>query len=138
MIYLNDSLDLESSKIHNITRFGGTPSRTFLGIPLALRNEVIGILSVQSYEPNAYNFEQINLLETIAVQAAIAIENARLYEEAHRRIEEMSSLYDIGMAVTSKLDRDEVLQNLFENLCIRIINCNIKSIHWEKFFAFLE
>jgi diguanylate cyclase (GGDEF)-like protein/PAS domain S-box-containing protein len=54
--------------------------RTSLGIPLILRGEVIGVLSVQSEQSDAYSSRQIRLVETIAQQATIAMDNAKLFE----------------------------------------------------------
>jgi diguanylate cyclase (GGDEF)-like protein len=77
-------------------RTGGTPSRTYIGVPLILRERVIGVLSMQSYQPNAYTREHIYLIETIAIHAAIAVENARLYAEVQRLaiIDELTGLYN--------------------------------------------
>ncbi len=51
---------------------------TFLGIPLMVNEKIIGILSVQSKKIDAYSRDQIQLMENVAVQAALAIEKARL------------------------------------------------------------
>ena len=80
--YLKDSLDPEESGPYHLVRFGGVPTRSYVGVPLILRDQTVGVLSIQSTRPSAYSTEQVSLLETIAVQAAIAIENARLYQEA--------------------------------------------------------
>jgi len=61
-------------------RVPGFDNRTFLGIPLILRDEVIGVLSVQTVQPDAYDPNQIRLVETIAQQTSIAIDNAKLFE----------------------------------------------------------
>lgn len=75
---------------------GGTPSRSYIGIPLLLRDKVIGVMSIQSYAENAYNDKQIRLLEAVAVEAAIAIENAKLYGEVQRLaiIDELTGIYN--------------------------------------------
>jgi diguanylate cyclase (GGDEF)-like protein len=67
-----------------------------VGIPLTLRERVIGVMVVQSYRPKAYTEEDIRTLETIALQAAIAIENARLYAEEQRLaiIDELTGVYN--------------------------------------------
>jgi diguanylate cyclase (GGDEF)-like protein len=54
------------------------------------------VMSVQSYQPYAYTADQIRLLENIAVQAAIAIENSRLYSEVQRLaiIDELTGVYN--------------------------------------------
>ena len=62
-------------------RVPGFDNRTFLGIPLILRGEVIGVLSVQAAQPNAYDSKQIRLVETIAQQTSIAMDNAKLFEK---------------------------------------------------------
>jgi len=56
-------------------------ARTYLGIPLQVRKRIIGVLSLQSTVPDAFSPDEVQTLETIAVQAAIAIDNARLFDE---------------------------------------------------------
>lgn len=55
---------------------------SWLGVPLIVYDEVMGVLSVQSEQQNAYNADQVRVLSSIAEQAAVALENARLYELA--------------------------------------------------------
>ncbi len=71
-------------------------SRSYIGIPLTLRERVIGVLSIQNYRADAYSEDHIRLLERIAVQAAIAIENARLYSEIQRLaiVDELTGIYN--------------------------------------------
>lgn len=61
---------------------------TFLGVPLAINARVIGILSVQSEEVDAYTPDQIRLVEAIAAQSALAIEKAQLLEQLQRELAE--------------------------------------------------
>jgi diguanylate cyclase (GGDEF)-like protein len=63
---------------------------------LILRDKVIGVLSIQSYKPDAYTGQQIQIMEMIAIQAAIAIENARLYSEVQRLsiVDELTGVYN--------------------------------------------
>jgi diguanylate cyclase (GGDEF)-like protein/PAS domain S-box-containing protein len=95
-LYLRDTLDGTDPAAANIIRLGGDPSRSYVGIPLILRDKVIGVMSVQSYQPDAYTDDQIHLLENVAVQAAIAIENARLYGVVQRIaiIDELTGTYN--------------------------------------------
>ena len=71
-------------------------ARSCIGIPLMVRDKVVGVMSIQSYRPNAYRQEQIHLLERISVHAAIAIENARLYSEEQRLaiVDELTGIYN--------------------------------------------
>ena len=57
-------------------------TRSYLAVPLIVEDEVIGVLSVQSRRPEAYDDHHLSVLTTIAQQAAVAIENARHYEMA--------------------------------------------------------
>ena len=85
-LYLPDIEEPQVTQGHMIIHTDPTPTRTYLGIPLIVKEQVIGLMSVQSEQPNAYNADQISLLETIASQAAIAVEKARLYTELHEEL----------------------------------------------------
>jgi diguanylate cyclase (GGDEF)-like protein/PAS domain S-box-containing protein len=56
-------------------------SRSILAVPLRLGEEIIGMISAQSYQPNSYTQEDMLLLEMLATHAAIALENTRLFAE---------------------------------------------------------
>jgi len=66
--------------------FGQTETtvQSVLATPLRLGERVIGVISVQAYAPAAYTREEIELFEQLAVTAAIALENARLFAETQR------------------------------------------------------
>jgi signal transduction histidine kinase/CheY-like chemotaxis protein/putative methionine-R-sulfoxide reductase with GAF domain len=67
----------------------GIPAQSWLGVPMLIGDRVLGAIVVQHYTvPNIYDESHQTLLETIAGQAAIAIENARLYDQAQREIAE--------------------------------------------------
>ena len=114
VVYIPDTFAEEATRKYPILDFGGEPSRSYAGVPLLLGERVVGVISMQSSELDAYHPEQIRLLETIATQAAGAIENARLFEEVRLRAEEMTALFDIGITVTSGLDMEQVLKTLLE------------------------
>lgn len=58
-------------------------------LPLRSRGQVLGALTVQSAQPNAFDEETVTVLQTMADQIAIALENARLLAESHAAIEAM-------------------------------------------------
>lgn len=80
-LYLPDTLDPETTEKYQVIHTGGKPVRAYVGVPLLARDQVVGVISMQSYQPHAYTPNHIRLLETIASQAAIAILNANLYEQ---------------------------------------------------------
>lgn len=56
------------------------PTESILAVPMLLHDEIFGMVSAQSYQKNAYTVDDVYLLETLASHAAIAIENARLFD----------------------------------------------------------
>jgi GAF domain-containing protein/signal transduction histidine kinase len=89
--------------------------RSWLGVPMIAAERVVGVLAVQSYEEEGvYDEEHRDLLFTIANQAAIAIENARLFEEARQRATQLEATAEVGRRITSILDLDELLSQIVE------------------------
>lgn len=68
-------------------------TRSEMGLPLRVRGEVIGVLDVQSTEGGAFTGEDVTILQTMADQLALALENARLLEESQRALDELRVLY---------------------------------------------
>ncbi|MCZ7543788.1 MAG: GAF domain-containing protein [Anaerolineae bacterium] len=97
----------------------GNPDRSsasFMVAPLQLGDRVIGAISVHSYAPNAYNNDQLTLLNGVAHQAAIAIENARLFEETRQHAAQLSTSNEIGRAISSLLDIEGVLEVIYQQV----------------------
>ncbi len=88
----------------------GIPTRSLMVLPLIARNKVVGVISAQSYEPYAFDEGHRRLFSGIASQVAIAIENARLYEEATQRLAEARLIQEVMLAAASTLDFDLVLE----------------------------
>ncbi len=92
-----------------------TPSLSWLGVPMLVGSRVLGVISVQSVEAsNLYDSQDREILTTIANQAAIAVENARLFQESQRRAQEMSALAEVGREVSATLDLKTVLEKIAE------------------------
>ncbi len=68
-------------------------TRSEMAVPLKVRDQVIGVLDVQSEKSAAFTDEDVAILQVMADQIALAIENARLLEEAQRALSEAQSLY---------------------------------------------
>lgn len=93
----------------------GKVARSWLGVPMIAAERVVGVMAVQSYEEEgAFDSEHLDLLFTIANQAAIAIENARLFEEARQRATQLEATAEVGRRITSILDLDELLSQVVE------------------------
>jgi len=88
-------------------------TRSAIAVPLLRQERVIGVLTLSYPEPNRFGEEHLDLLSSIANQAAIAIENARLYDDSQRRLHELSVLYELSQAASS-LHLDETLRLIAE------------------------
>lgn len=80
--------DTAASAVHRRNEFL-PDTRAEVAIPLKIGDTVIGALDVQSRFRNAFTQDEITILQTMADQIAVAIENARLYQESVRRLEEI-------------------------------------------------
>ncbi len=84
--------------------------RAELCMPITLGVKTIGVLNLQSIQMDAFDKYHVSTLTTLADQLAIAIENARLYDEINQHIKELRSLNAIGQAITSTLDLEQTLK----------------------------
>ncbi|MBC7248740.1 MAG: PAS domain S-box protein [Anaerolineae bacterium] len=83
---------------------------SWLGVPLLSKNEVVGLLTIDKGEPAFYSSETAGLARAFGQQAAMAIENARLFEETRQRVRELQVLNDVSMAAVSGVTLSEALQ----------------------------
>ncbi len=83
-----------------------------LAVPLIVREEVMGVLEVQSNRPDHFAGETIQLLSLFAGQAAVAVENARLYSTERRRMRQIELLNLIARSATSAGELDPLLATL--------------------------
>jgi diguanylate cyclase (GGDEF)-like protein len=80
-VVIQDTFQAEAEGKFKLYRFGGTPARAYVAVPLIMFDQVVGVISMQNFKPNAYSADQVRLLETIATQAAVMVQNARVYEQ---------------------------------------------------------
>ncbi|HEV7809278.1 MAG TPA: GAF domain-containing protein, partial [Candidatus Limnocylindrales bacterium] len=99
------------------TRGVGTPTKSFLGVPIRAGERAIGAVSVQSTtRENRFGESDVRLMATIAANVGVAIQNARLFREAHRRGDEMAALAEVGQEISATLDAEAVLQRIGERV----------------------
>ncbi len=87
-IYLPDISDPRTQQEHSIHIVRDVGIRSYIGIPLRSQDQAIGVMSVQSLQPDAYSPDQIRLLETLAVQVINTIEKERLLDQLKRELDE--------------------------------------------------
>ena len=117
--------DEETLRLHDLTKdprsvgfpANHPPMRTFLGTSIRLRGIAYGNLYLSEKEDGS-DFDEADeeLVTLLAAQAAVAIENARLYESATAWSRQMQSLQEIGTALAGELDLPPLLQLVTERL----------------------
>lgn len=88
----NISNDVRNDPLHRGAPLGHPPVETFLGVPLKVREQTIGMIGVAN-RPGGYDAGHERLLSTLANQVAVAIENARLYERQRQMIANLQQLH---------------------------------------------
>jgi PAS domain S-box-containing protein len=125
--------------ISDTSRYAGwvvTPQtawvQSYLCGPLRIRDQVVGFFNMDSSTPGFFTPAHAERLTAFAAQAGVAIENARLYEETRRRLQEQSLLYEAGQAISSTLEFNQVLEIISQQL-VRATNAQIVLIQlWDR------
>jgi signal transduction histidine kinase len=92
------------------------PMTTFLGVPILLRGVAYGNLYLAEKREGPFTEEDEELTQLLAAQAAVAIENARLYESSTRWLRQLESLNEVGNALTSEIELEPLLGIVARNL----------------------
>src|SRR5690349_2843410 len=101
--------------------------RSELAVPLIIKNRLIGVIDLESPQPNHFDEEHKRLLTLIASRMAVGIENARLYTRTTRQARTLVLLNEIARELTSILNVDELLKRIAE-LLARLIDYQMFSI----------
>ncbi len=87
-----------------------------LSVPIKVGDQVIGVLEIEDQAPNAFDQQDVDVLETVAGQLSAAIKNARLYEAAQRGREIAEALQETARVVGASLSLDEILPPVLDQL----------------------
>ena len=101
--------------------------RSELAVPLIVKNRVIGVINIESVQPNYFTEEHKRLLMLIGSRMAVGIENARLHTRTTRQARTLLLLNEIARELTSILNLDELLKHIAE-LVSRLIDYQMFSI----------
>jgi PAS domain S-box-containing protein len=91
-------------------------NRSMIVMPLRAHEKLIGTLTLSDRTGRIYSDNEVELLQTFGDQAALALENARLFEQTERQLERIEALREIEKSITSTLDLITVLNVLMEKI----------------------
>ncbi len=95
----------------------GVPAiRGWIGAPLVARGQMVGVLTVDSLQPDSYTDEDARIVAAFADHAAIAIANAQLLRQLQRQLNELAFLHRTGQALAASLEMEDVLKSLLESV----------------------
>ena len=101
--------------------------RSEMAVPLMLRGKCIGVLDIQSQQPDYFTKDQQRILTILASRLAVAIENARLFQQVSNQAETLLVLNEVSREMSSILDVEELLRRAAEAVK-RVIDYQILSL----------
>jgi len=101
--------------------------RSELAVPLMVQGKCVGVLDIQSNQLNYFTKDQQSILTLLASRLAVAIENARLFEQVRSQANTLLLLNEVSREMSSILDMEELLRRAAE-LVKRVIDYQILSI----------
>jgi PAS domain S-box-containing protein len=99
------------------------PTHSELSVPLRLDEKIIGVLDIQSPLPNAFDQNDIQVMETLADQVAMGLENANLLSEIRQQVEHLNILHIIDQAIAASTNRRLALNTILEQ-AIRLLGAD--------------
>ncbi|MDX1688890.1 MAG: GAF domain-containing protein, partial [Candidatus Promineifilaceae bacterium] len=108
--------DMNADPLPETPQHTSRPAVSWLGVPLLGREQTLGAMSVQSLQAHAFGDEDVRLLESMAAQVAVALQNAQLYGQARRRAQELEALEKVSSALRVARERDEMFDAMLHSL----------------------
>ena len=109
-----------------------------LSVPLSIRGQLVGLYNLgPKLSGDAYSPDQIRLLQVLGRQAAVAVENSRLFQATERQAEELAGLHDAAVAISASLEVEAVLTALAEQLAraLDVQRVCIYGLDWQAMRA---
>jgi len=95
-------------------------ARSYLSVPLSMRGEVLGVVTLAATRVQAFDAQHVSFLERLSRRAAVALDNARLYRQTEQMADDMAVLYAASRTITSTLERDEILQRIAQAMTVAL------------------
>ncbi len=109
-------LDLTPEKSDGFRSGPHSDVRSWLGIPLINQEKVIGMIALESFEAKHFTQETIRLVNPLAVQAAVAINNAQLFNETQSSLAQAIHLFETSQAIASVMNEQEIYEAAVQNI----------------------
>ncbi len=97
--------------------FGGATHKhvkSWLGIPLTYGTHILGLMALDKNEEDFFSQEDAEVVFAFANQVAVALQNARLFEEAKQQVRQLAALTEVAQSINRALELNEVLNLVLE------------------------
>ena len=118
-------------------------NQSVLGAPLFRNNKAYGAVSIQSYQVNAFDENDLRLLQTLTNSMSVALENVRLFDETQQRNAELTIINSVQEGLASKLDMQAIYELVGDKIrrtfnaqvvTIDTYEHNVHSLHGRYYF----
>jgi len=108
---------VQSGKVITNQTSGSEEKRSSVAVPVKLRGEVIGVLQIESTDSSRmWRENELSLMEAVAERAALAMENARLFQDARRRAAKEKLISEAASRISGSLNIENILQTTASEL----------------------
>jgi GAF domain-containing protein len=90
--------------------------RSWLGVPLTYGTNILGLMSLDSHQENFFTKEDADVVLAFANQVAVAMQNARLFEDARHQVRQLAALTEVAQALNRALDLSELLDLVLDSV----------------------
>jgi len=115
--------DAEQTALGGLVFTEDDTTEAYLGVPLIASEKMLGVISVQSYQKNEFNDHHLRLLQILSTNIGVAVENARLFDEAQRLVREtrarnaeLAYVNGLQEALASGLEAQEIYNVMGEKI----------------------
>lgn len=112
--------------------------RAWLGVPLIYKDRVVGVLTLDKNNPDAFTDADARFVFNLAYQIAIAVENAQLFEEWEKQSTRLKLINEVAQEITTILDEEELLQTLARTIFERLRYDRVTIFEIDAARAFIE
>jgi GAF domain-containing protein len=122
-----DSIELPGAKevIDTGTAYVNYEKDTQMTLPVKLRGEVVGILSVKADGERKWSGDEMDIINAIVERAAISIENARLLSESRAAVEKEHAISEISAKISASTQIETILKTAVRELGNQIGNAQV-------------
>jgi GAF domain-containing protein len=99
-----------------IEKGSGFYSQSWLGVPIMVKDQVLGLLALADSRVHAFNNSQLHLLQTLSSNVGVAIENAHLFQAEQQRVTELQIVNSIQQGLAAELDFQAIVDLVGDKL----------------------